>query len=209
MNDERDTSTRASNVRAGDRIDGARRRLLSALAAVPPLALLGGCSAFDPTRPSGGGAPGPSPLSVSEAERTRRRNLTAAHVAEENQHDIDGLMNTFSEHAEVSVQGVATQDRELIRQGHVEGGFSNTPGSLENLRVEPKIEYITDDEIVFEGRLVGTHVRPMNGFPPTNREVAIPYIAFYRFDADGKLVSERLTFNWGVLSPTPPEWPFD
>ena len=51
--------------------------------------------------------------------------------------------------------------------------------------------------------------RPLSGFPATNREVVIPYIAFYRFDAEGKLASERLTLNWGALSPTPPEWPFD
>ena len=207
MKQQRDPSTRASSIQ--HRVEQTRRRLLGALAAVPSLAILGACSPFDPTRPSGGGSPGPSPLSVSEAERKRRRGLVLSHVEEENQHDIDGLMDTFAEHAEVSVQGTIESDRELIRQGHIAHGFSSAPGSLEDLRVEPRIEYMTDDELVFEGRLVGTHVRPLNGFPATNREVVIPYIAFYRFDADGKLASERLTFNFGALSPAPPEWPFD
>lgn len=194
----------------GEDVDPERRALLmGALAAVPAGALLGGCGAPDADAVPRAerelalsSAPG-GRFIVGAHERARRRRLCAVHVGEENEHDIDGIMYTFARHTEVSINGFFVTDRDQIRQGHVDGGFSHVPGALAGLRVVPDIEYVTDDEIVFEGRLIGTHVAPLNGFPPTHREVSINYVAFYRFDRDGKLVSERLTFNYGVLAPTP------
>ena len=43
-------------------------------------------------------------------------------------------------------------------------------------------------------REVRTHqsrLREFLGFPPTGRDVELPFVAFYRFDANGKLTSER------------------
>jgi hypothetical protein len=192
-----------------ERVDADRRTfVLGALSALPAATVLAACGDGDPSMDPTDAIVDSSGARrhgiVSAHERNRRRRLCAAHVAEENQHDIDGLMKTFARNTEVSVNGFVVTDRELIRAGHVGGGFSDAPGALANLRVVPEIEYVTDDEIVYEGRLIGQHVAEMNQFPPTQREVSIPYVAFYRFDRAGKLVSERLTFNYGVLSPTPP-----
>jgi hypothetical protein len=35
------------------------------------------------------------------------------------------------------------------------------------------------------------------------REVELPYVAFYRFDGDSKLVSERVVMNLGTLADVP------
>jgi hypothetical protein len=60
-------------------------------------------------------------------------------------------------------------------------------------------EHFTDDEIVVEGRLTGKHSSEFLGFPPTDREIELPFVAFYRFDAQGKLTSERVVMNLGPL----------
>jgi len=46
------------------------------------------------------------------------------------------------------------------------------------------------------------HVRDLLGFPGTGREVEMHYAAFYRFDVEGKLVSERIVMDWSPLVPS-------
>jgi SnoaL-like polyketide cyclase len=138
-------------------------------------------------------------MPIDEAERKRRRELLAAHMQPENGHDVDGVMETFSEGADVVYNGIPFPTPDAIRQIHVALGF-DAQGALEGLRVNPEREHFTDDEIVIEGHLSGRHVGPFFGFEPTGRDVRIPYFTFYRFDAAGKLASERVVLNLGALS---------
>jgi hypothetical protein len=64
-------------------------------------------------------------------------------------------------------------------------------------------ESFTDDEIVIEGKMVGIHRREFQGFQGTSRRLELPFVGFYRFDAGGKLVSERVVMNLGTLGATP------
>ena len=45
----------------------------------------------------------------------------------------------------------------------------------------------------------GTHTGEFQGYPPTGRDVVLPFVTFYRFDANGLLASERIVMNLGVL----------
>jgi len=65
---------------------------------------------------------------------------------------------------------------------------ARTFSGIRNLRDR---EHFTADEIVIEGRLCGAHTGEFLGFPPTKRLVELPFVAFYCFDAESKLVSER------------------
>jgi hypothetical protein len=49
------------------------------------------------------------------------------------------------------------------------------------------------------GRVCGKHRSEFLGFPPTERDVELPFVAFYCFDANGKLTSERVVMNLGPL----------
>ncbi len=53
--------------------------------------------------------------------------------------------------------------------------------------------------MIVEGRMLGRHTGEFQGFAPTGCEVELPFVAFYRFDADGLLASERVVMNLGVL----------
>jgi len=78
-------------------------------------------------------------------------------------------------------------------------GMSAAPGAFSGLRAVIDQEHFTDAETVIEGRVRGMHSAEFLGFPPTGRDVELPFVAFYRFDANGKLSSERVVMNLGPL----------
>jgi hypothetical protein len=138
-------------------------------------------------------------MPINEAERNRRHALLRAHYTAENDHDLEAIMETFS------VEGVMLYNRqafpgdEMIRRAHTYMGMAATPGAISGLRAHIDAEHFTDEEVVVEGRLTGTHSREFLGFAPTDHEVELPFVAFYRFDANDKLSSERVVMNLGPL----------
>ncbi|HXJ35786.1 MAG TPA: nuclear transport factor 2 family protein [Candidatus Eisenbacteria bacterium] len=139
-------------------------------------------------------------MSIDDAERERRHRLVHAHMSVENRHDLDCIMATFSGDAEMLYNRTSFHDPESIRQAHAYFGLSPAAGAFEGLRVVPDAEHVTADEIVIEGRMCGKHVGEFQGFAPTGRDVEMPYVAFYRFDAAGRLTSERVVMNLAVLA---------
>jgi len=141
-------------------------------------------------------------MPIDEQERARRRALLDAHYAAENEHALDRIMATFSDTTEMVYNRQAFGDHDSIRQAHAYMGFS-AEGAFRGLHAIVDREHFTADEIVIEGRLRGRHVGEFQGFPPTDGEVELPYVAFYRFDESGKLTSERVVMNLGALAHAP------
>jgi len=139
-------------------------------------------------------------MPIDNAERERRRALVNAHMKAENDHDLDGIMRTFAENGEMLYNRQSFPDPESIRSAHGYFGLSAAQGAFKGLRVVPDHEHFTADEIVIEGRMCGKHIGEFLGFAATDRDVELPYVAFYRFDDGGKLTSERVVMNLGPLS---------
>ena len=133
-----------------------------------------------------------------QVERERRRRLLKAHLDAENAHDLTAIMGTFAQNAEMTFNSIAYRDPESIARAHAMFGWAGD-GALENARVFVDSETFTEEEIVIEGRVVGKHVRPLVGFPPTHNEVTLHYATVYRFDTSDKLVSERIVMNLGPI----------
>jgi steroid delta-isomerase-like uncharacterized protein len=142
-------------------------------------------------------------MPIDERERARRRGLIEAHYAAENAHDLERIMATFSPSAEMIYNRQSFPESEAIRLAHGYIGFSAAAGAFTGIDNVIDGEHFTDDEIVIEGRLRGTHTGEFQGFPPSGRAVELPFVAFYRFDRDGKLTSERVVMNLGPLGATP------
>ncbi len=139
-------------------------------------------------------------MPVDNAERERRRTLLRAHLAAENDHDLDRIMRTFSDATEMLYNGQSFTDHEGIRRAHRYFGWASAQGAFAGTRVVTDQEHFTDDEIVIESRLLGKHVGEFRGFPATGRDVELRAVGFYRFDKDGKLMSERVVMNLGPLA---------
>jgi predicted ester cyclase len=141
-------------------------------------------------------------MPIDDAERKRRSALLAAHYRAENDNDLGRIMATFAETSEMIYNRQSFPDQGSISQAHAYMGFS-AEGAFRGLRTIPDHEHFTAEEIVIEGRVCGTHGGEFQGFPPTGREVELPLVAFYRFDAAGKLTSERVVMNLGSLAHAP------
>ena len=138
-------------------------------------------------------------MPIDERERERRRNLVRAHYKYENNHDLEGIMKTFSPDAVMLYNRREFPSDDTIRWAHGYIGFTGEPGAFTGLRNEIDGEHFTDTEIVIEGRACGTHNGEFLGFTPTGREVELPFVAFYLFDEAGKLTSERVLMNLAPL----------
>jgi hypothetical protein len=136
---------------------------------------------------------------IDDRERERRRALVRAHYAAENDHDLERIMATFAKDGVMIYNRQTFPGDETIRWAHGYIGMSVAPGAFAGLRAVIDEEHFTDAETVIEGRVCGKHSSEFLGFAPTQREVELPFVAFYRFDANGKLTSERVVMNLGPL----------
>ena len=141
-------------------------------------------------------------MPISDRERQRRRQLMKAHFDSENENDAKGIIDTFASNAKMVFNGQLFPDLDAIGQAHAYMGFFGD-GAFSDLHNVVDHEYFTDDHIVAVGRAIGTHRREFQGFPPTGRQVELPFVSFYQFDEHGKLVSERVVMNLGPLGYEP------
>ncbi len=138
-------------------------------------------------------------MPIDDQERERRRALVLEHYAAENEHDLERIMDTFAKDAVMHYNHQPFSSDEAIRRVHGYVGMSAAPGAVSGLQHIIDEEHFTDDETVIEGRLCGKHTKEFLGFEPSDRDVELPFVAFYRFDDDGKLTSERVVMNLGPL----------
>ena len=140
-------------------------------------------------------------MPIDDRERERRRALVHEHYAAENEHDLERLMKTFAKGGVMHYNHQSFTSDEEIRWAHGYIGMTAAPGALSGLQATIDQEHFTDDETVIEGRLVGKHAKEFMGFEPIGSDVELPFVAFYRFDEEGKLTSERVVMNLGPLKP--------
>lgn len=142
-------------------------------------------------------------MPIPERERARRHGLLLAHYAAENAHDLERVMTTFSPQAEMIYNRQSFPEGDGIRLAHAYIGFAGSAGAFSGIHNEIDGEHFTDDEVIVEGRLCAQHTGEFQGFAPTGRAVELPFVAFYRFDDRGKLISERVVMNLGPLAQQP------
>jgi ketosteroid isomerase-like protein len=108
----------------------------------------------------------------------------------ENRHDFDATIATFSR-----------PRYELIATGEVHDGeeevrayFASSRAAFPDQRNELVALHHTDDGVVVELDLLGTHLGPLGPFTPTGREFRCRMAALFLFDDDG-IVCERVYFD--------------
>ncbi len=140
-------------------------------------------------------------MPIDAREQERRRALVKEHYAAENDHVLDRIMNTFADDGVMHYNHLAFEGDAGIRGAHILIGMSASPGAFSGLRAIIDEEHYADEETVVEGRMIGKHSNEFFGFASTERDVELPFVAFYRFDNNGKLSSERVVMNLGPLQP--------
>jgi steroid delta-isomerase-like uncharacterized protein len=126
-----------------------------------------------------------------EAElRDKREAIVIEHMESENRHEYDVTIATF-EHPRY----------ELIGTGDVYDGAEEVARYFEETRTafpDQENELISlhhsDDAVIVEAWVRGTHLGPYRGLPPTGRKWEMRFVAVFVFEED-RLMCERVYFD--------------
>lgn len=127
----------------------------------------------------------------SDTEQLRIRQVEE-HVRMENNHDLEGIMETFGE--SVRYEDEAWETEYHNRDG-VETYYDELLRALPDLHIHVNNRHVTEEHVVLEVEITGTHEGFWRGLPPTGRSVRFPLCAIYSFDEKHKLTGERIYYD--------------
>jgi steroid delta-isomerase-like uncharacterized protein len=130
----------------------------------------------------------------AKAIRDKREAIVLEHMESENRHEFDVTLDTF-DHPRY----------ELIATGDVHDGpkevaayFEDTRRAFPDQRNELIALHHSEDAVIVEAMLYGTHEGPLRGLPPTGRSFEMQFCALFLFEED-RLVCERVYFDAGTI----------
>jgi len=137
----------------------------------------------------------PAPTNMTGAAlRQKREEIVREHMESENRLDFDATMKTF-DHPRY----------ELIGTGEVHDGevavaryFEESRQAFPDQRNKPIVMHHSDDAVIVEFELQGTHDGPLRNLPPTGHSFTCRMAAFFMFEED-RLVCERVYFDSGTI----------
>jgi steroid delta-isomerase-like uncharacterized protein len=133
-------------------------------------------------------------IGPTKALRAKREKIVTLHMETENEHDYDATIETF-DHPRYELIGTGD-----VYDGKraVERYFAETRTAFPDQRNELLALHHSDDAVIVEAMLYGTHDGPFRGLPPTGREFEMRFAAFFLFEED-RLVCERVYFDAGTI----------
>jgi steroid delta-isomerase-like uncharacterized protein len=122
--------------------------------------------------------------------RARREAVVRTHFESETAQDFDLTLSTF-DHPRYEV--IATNS---VYDGadEVMNYYTMTRTAFPDQRHDNVRLHHTDDAVVAEFDLLGTHLGELMGIPPTGKSFRCPVIAIFFFDGD-KIAIERIYFD--------------
>src|SRR3954454_3207630 len=112
----------------------------------------------------------------------------------ENRHEYDATIDTF-EHPRYELIGTGDT---FDGRAEVERYFDETRTAFPDQRNELITLHHSDDAVIVEAMLYGTHLGPFRGLPPTGRSFEMQFCALFVFEED-RLVCERVYFDSGTV----------
>jgi steroid delta-isomerase-like uncharacterized protein len=114
------------------------------------------------------------------------------HVRQENRHDLDRLLAIFGQSAvyEDGPWGEMHEGTDAVR-----AYYATLFRAAPDLHIDIKKRYVSDDAIVLEVVITGTHLGPWRGLAPTGRRLEFPLCAVFTFDESDRMVGERIYYD--------------
>jgi steroid delta-isomerase-like uncharacterized protein len=134
--------------------------------------------------------------SIPKDGGSARIALVEHHIRLENEHDLEGVLRTFGD--------VAQYDDEAWGEHHkgrsgVRLFYEQLMKALPDLEIEVQRRHVTDDAILVEVMIRGTHLGGWRGLLPTGQRVEFPLCGVYTFDADDRLAGEKIYYDRGTV----------
>ena len=130
--------------------------------------------------------------SIPSERKLARVALVHEHVRLENEHHLEGVLGTFGENADYEDEGWG--DRYAGRDG-VRLYYEQLIAALPDLEIKVLKEHVTENNVLLEVLICGTHLGPWRGLPATGRRVEVPLCGVYTFDDDDRLAGERIYYD--------------
>jgi steroid delta-isomerase-like uncharacterized protein len=130
-------------------------------------------------------------------DRTSARvALVEQHIQFENEHDLEGVLRTFGDAARYDDEpwGEHYEGRREVRSF-----YGQLMKALPDLEILVQRRHVTDDAIVVEVMIRGTHLGGWRGLPATGRRVEFSLCGVYTFDADDRLAGEKIYYDRGTV----------
>jgi steroid delta-isomerase-like uncharacterized protein len=126
--------------------------------------------------------------------RAAREALVREHMESENRHDFDATISTFSHPRYELIATGEVYDGEAAVRGY----YANTRAAFPDQRNEVIALHHTDEGVIVEFDLLGTHSGPLAGMAATGRKFRCRMIALFLFDGD-RIDCERVYFDSGTI----------
>ena len=125
-----------------------------------------------------------------------RNRLVDEHVQAEVDHDIERIMATWGEKPWFDDVGWEERSygREEIRAHYVE-----LLNSFPDLDIEVHKRHVTDEFVILEVTVTGTHLGDWRDLPALGRKMSSRVCALYSFDSEGMLELERTYFDKAII----------
>lgn len=133
--------------------------------------------------------------SIPKDSRAARIALVEQHIRYENEHNLDGVLGTFGDSAHYDDE--AWREHHEGRDG-VRNFYAQLMAALPDLQIDVKWRHATDDAILVEVMIRGTHLGGWRGLPATGRRVEFPLCGVYTFDSEDRLAGERIYYDRGT-----------
>ena len=133
-------------------------------------------------------------MAPSAPLRKKREEIVREHMDSENRHEFDATMDTF-QHPRYELIGTGD-----VYDGaaEVDAYFDETRTAFPDQRNELIAMHHSDDAVIVEAMLYGTHLGSFRGLPPTGRQFEMRFCAMFLFEGSD-LVCERVYFDAGTI----------
>ena len=128
--------------------------------------------------------------------RSARIAIVEQHIRLENEHDLEGILRTFGDTARYDDEGWGE---------HYKGAsgvrlfYEQLMKAMPDLKIEVQRQHVTDNAIVMEVVIRGTHLGEWRSLPATGRRVEFPLCGVYTFDSDDRLAGEKIYYDRGTV----------
>ena len=136
------------------------------------------------------------PRDRNEDRRSARIATVEEHVRLENAQDLEGVLHTFGD--------TARYDDEAWGE-HYDGGdgvrqfYEQIMKALPDLEIDVRRRHVTEDAILLEVIIRGTHLGEWRSLPATGRRVEFPLCGVYTFDSEDRLAGEKIYYDRGTV----------
>jgi steroid delta-isomerase-like uncharacterized protein len=129
---------------------------------------------------------------ISRDRLSARVALVEQHIRLENAHDLEGVLCTFGETARYEDE--AWSEKYSGREG-VRLFYEQLMRAVPDLEIDVQRRHVTEDAILVEVVIRGTHLGSWRDLPATGRRVEVPLCGVYTFDDEDRLAGERIYYD--------------